>query len=188
MGMGRVTYLDGEALELEVSLTVEPPAPLPVTLLLALPRPLVLKRTLQSVTAMGVKKIVLLHSNRVEKSFWQSQAVEEENLHEQLVLGLEQARDTVLPQLLLRKRFRPFVEDELPAMREGTRALVAHPVAAGDCPRQVAGPVTLAVGPEGGLIPYEIEKLTECGFAPVTLGERILRVETAVPALLSRLF
>ncbi|QDR31016.1 RNA methyltransferase, partial [Pseudomonas aeruginosa] len=52
----------------------------------------------------------------------------------------------------------------------------------------VEKPVTLAIGPEGGWIPYEVDKLREAGLHPVQLGERILRVETAVSALLARLF
>jgi 16S rRNA (uracil1498-N3)-methyltransferase len=114
--------------------------------------------------------------------------VQPESLREQLVLGLEQGRDTRLPELLLRPRFRPIVEDELPGMSAGTQALVAHPEAGRPCPRRVAGPVTLAVGPEGGFIPYEIERLEAAGFSAVRLGERILRVESAIPALLGRLF
>ncbi len=188
VGTGTVTRLDEALLEMTVQLTEAPPAPLPATLLLALPRPKVLKRVLQGITAMGVKRLVLLNSYRVEKSYWQSPVVQKETLREQLILGLEQARDTVLPEVLLRQRFKPFVEDELPALAEGTLPLLAHPVAEGDCPRRVEGPVTLAVGPEGGFIPYEVEKLVECGFQTVSLGERILRVETAVPALLGRLF
>jgi RsmE family RNA methyltransferase len=52
----------------------------------------------------------------------------------------------------------------------------------------VQKPVTLAIGPEGGYIPYEIEQFVVLGFMPVSLGERILNVETAVPALIARLF
>ena len=52
----------------------------------------------------------------------------------------------------------------------------------------LSSPVTLAVGPEGGFIDYEIGKLCEAGFQPVTLGSRILRVETAIPVILGRLF
>jgi 16S rRNA (uracil1498-N3)-methyltransferase len=103
-------------------------------------------------------------------------------------LGLEQARDTRLPQVLLRKQFKPFVEDELPGLIKGTLALVAHPEAKTPCPRDVKKSVTLVVGPEGGFIPYEIEKLCALGFTPVHLGQRILRVETAVTVLVSSLF
>ena len=94
----------------------------------------------------------------------------------------------MLPEVTLEKRFKPFVEDRLPALAEGTLGLTGHPGEYPACPRAVDGPVTLAIGPEGGWIPYEVELLRLAGLQPVQLGERILRVETAVPALLARLF
>ena len=187
MGTGRVLSLEADYLDMEVLLDQAPPPALSVTLVLALPRPKVLRRVLRSVSAMGVKRIFLLNAHRVEKSFWQSPFLKPENLDEQLMLGLEQARDTILPCVELRPRFNPFVEDELPALVQGTRALVAHPAASDVFPCGKGQAVTLAVGPEGGFIPHEIEKLVALGFAPVSLGERILSVETVVPALLARL-
>jgi RsmE family RNA methyltransferase len=187
LGTGTVSRIDVDSLELQLELTEQPPAPLPVTLLLALPRPKMLKRILQCVTSLGVKQIYLINSYRVEKSFWGSPLLQPEKLREQLLLGLEQAADTILPEVHLRQRFKPFVEDELPRLSEATENLVAHPVGEA-CDRLHAGvPTTLAIGPEGGFIPYEIDKLAECGFCPLSLGTRILRVETAVPVLLSRL-
>jgi RsmE family RNA methyltransferase len=188
IGIGRVTTLDDAALEMDVRLEQPPPIPLTVTLVLALPRPKVLRRVLRSAATLGVKRIMLLNCFRVEKSFWQSPFLEQEAINEQLSLGLEQARDTTLPSVMLCRQFKPFVEDELPGLIGGTVPLVAHPVAASPCPRDIGRPVTLVVGPEGGFIPYEIEKLLACGCEAVSLGERILNVETAVPALLSRLF
>lgn len=188
IGTGRITAVDENNLDMDVKFDRSAPAALPVTLVLALPRPIMLKRVLASVSAMGVKRIILFHSNRVEKSFWKSPVLKEESLRKQFILGLEQARDTILPQVQLRPLFKPFVEDELPGIVKGTLALVAHPEAASICPRGVKPPVTLIVGPEGGFIPFEIEKLTALGFKPVHLGERILRVESAIPALLSKLF
>ena len=187
IGTGVVTRLD-DALELSVSLDRDPPPPLPLTLVLALPRPKVLNRVIASATSMGVKRIVLVNAWRVEKSYWKSPRLSEENLLLQRVLGLEQARDTVLPSIELRRLFRPFVEDELPAIACDTLALVAHPVAAGECPRAVSTPVTLAIGPEGGFIAQEVESFQRIGFEAVSLGERVLRVETAVSALIARLF
>ena len=188
IGSGKVALLNQSVLEMEVRLERAPPAALPLTLILALPRPKVLRRVLRSVSSLGVKKIILLNCFRVEKSFWQSPFLNESSVKEQLVLGLEQARDTVLPEVLLRPLFKPFVEDELPAIVKGTLPLVAHPHATDPCPRDLKRAVTLAIGPEGGFIPYEIEKLTACGFTPMQMGERILSVETAVPALIARLF
>ncbi|SDS90757.1 16S rRNA (uracil(1498)-N(3))-methyltransferase [Pseudomonas oryzae] len=189
MGAGRILRLDAEAAEIAVeTLEQNPPAKLPVTLLLALPRPKMLKRVLQTVASMGVPRLVLLNSYRVEKSFWQTPFLSPEAIREQLILGLEQARDTVLPEVVIEKRFKPFVEDRLPQLAAGTLGLVGHPGDHPDCPRLVDAPVTLAIGPEGGWIPYEVEKLQEAGLQAVQLGERILRVETAVPVLLARLF
>ena len=188
MGRGTLLALDEQHAELHVELDQPPPAKLPLTLLLALPRPKMLKRVLQTVAAMGVPRLVLLNSYRVEKSFWQTPFLEPEAIREQLLLGLEQARDTVLPEVSIEKRFKPFVEDRLPAISADTLGLVGHPGDYPACPRAVNEAVTLAIGPEGGWIPYEVDKLQEAGLAPVQLGERILRVETAVPALLARLF
>jgi RsmE family RNA methyltransferase len=159
-----------------------------LTLLLALPRPKMLKRVLQTVASMGVPKLILLNSYRVEKSFWQTPFLQPEAIREQLILGLEQARDTLLPEVLIEKRFKPFVEDQLGALAQGSLGLVGHPGDYPSCPRAVTQAVTLAIGPEGGWIPYEVEKLAAAGLQPVQLGERILRVETAVTALLARLF
>jgi RsmE family RNA methyltransferase len=188
IGFGKVTLLTQSALEMEVRLERAPPAALPLTLMLALPRPKVLRRVLRSVSSLGVKKIILLNCFRVEKSFWQSPFLSESGVKEQLVLGLEQARDTVLPEVSLRPLFKPFAEDELPTLIKGTLPLVAHPHSTVPCPRDINRAVTLAIGPEGGFIPYEIERLTACGFTPVRMGERILSVETAVPALIAQLF
>ncbi len=188
MGAAEVLRLDAGEAELQVTLDQPPPAKLPLTLVLALPRPKMLRRVFQTVATMGVANVVLVNSYRVEKSFWQTPFLEPEAIREQLVLGLEQARDTVLPTISIEKRFKPFVEDRLPAIVEGTLGLVGHPGNHPPCPRGLDEPVTLAIGPEGGWIPYEIDLLGKAGLQPVQLGERILRVETAVTALLARLF
>jgi RsmE family RNA methyltransferase len=188
MGSAELLRLDADEAELRVTLDQSPPTKLPLTLILALPRPKMLRRVFQTVAAMGVPRIILVNSYRVEKSFWQTPFLEPEAIREQLILGLEQARDTILPEIVIEKRFKPFVEDRLQAISEGTLGLVGHPGNYPACPRGLEEPVTLAIGPEGGWIPYEIDLLGKSGLQPVQLGERILRVETAVTALLARLF
>lgn len=188
LGSGTVVRLDDAGLELDVVLDREPPAPLPLTLVLALPRPKVMRRVLQTIAALGVPRLLLLATWRVEKSYWESPWLTPAALREQLILGLEQACDTQLPVVTLHRRFKPFVEDELAAVAGDSRRLLAHPAAATPCPRAVGAPVTLMIGPEGALTEYEIAALTARGFEPVSLGPRILRVEQAVPALLGRLF
>jgi len=188
MGEGEVLSLTDTHAELRVTLDQSPPAPLPLTLILAMPRPKMLRRVLQTCASLGVKDIWLINSYKVEKSFWQTPWLQEDHLRENLTLGLEQARDTQMPKVHIRKLFKPFVEDELPELLAGTRALVAHPGRAEPCPVHLSEPATLCIGPEGGFTEYEVGKLEEAGCTSVHLGPRILRVETAVPVLISRLF
>ena len=188
MGRATVVRLEGHEAELQVGFDQPPPAKLPLTLVLAVPRPKMLRRLFPTVATLGVERLILVNSYKVEKSFWQTPFLNPESIRENLILGLEQARDTVLPEVIIEKRFKPFVEDRLPAIAEGTLGLVGHPGPYPACPRAVEQAVTLAIGPEGGWIPYEVELLGKAGLAPVQLGERILRVETAVIALLSRIF
>lgn len=190
-GNAVITHMTSSYVELSMSantLTTPPPDPLPISLFIALPRPKMIKRILQTCATMGVKDITFFNSFRVEKSYWQSPLLREENIREQLILGLEQGKDTQLPQVTLEKRFKPFVEDRLPSICQNALALVAHPFSQQPCPRQIQQHTVLFIGPEGGFIPYEIEKLEAAGCQGITLGSRILRVETAIPVLLAKLF
>lgn len=188
IGFGTIARIDHDSLEMDVDLDRDPPAALPLTLVLALPRPKVLNRVIASAASLGIKRIILINAWRVEKSYWKSPRLSDHNLHTQSILGLEQARDTMLPSIETRRFFREFVENELPSLARATRALVAHPHAREACPREVREPVTLVIGPEGGFIDAEIASLQAAGCTSVTIGERILRVETVVPYLAARLF
>jgi len=184
IGSGTITKMTNDTVEMRVSLERDPPAPLPLTLILALPRPKVLNRVIASATSLGVKEIHLVNAWRVEKSYWKSPKLTDANLREQCIAGLEQARDTVFPRITLHRFFRQFVEN---FSSEATK-LVAHPHATDECPRDVNAPIVLAIGPEGGFIAEELASFERGGFQPVTMGERILRVETAVAALVARLY
>ncbi|HEY3052793.1 MAG TPA: 16S rRNA (uracil(1498)-N(3))-methyltransferase [Thermoanaerobaculia bacterium] len=185
IGSGRVLRITDE-IEMEVVFDRDPPPALDMTVVMALPRPKVLNRAVAAVTSLGIKRIFLINAWRVEKSYWRSPRLSEENLRAQAIIGLEQARDTILPRIETRRLFRPFVEEELPSVMADTIALAAHPYASEECPRNIGGPITLAIGPEGGFIDKEIDSLTRIGFRPVTMGPRILRVETAIAALTGR--
>jgi RsmE family RNA methyltransferase len=187
-GTATVSQITKESVYLNVELTNAPPEPLPLTLIVALPRPKMLRRIFQTIATMGVKKLYLVNSWRVEKSYWQTPWLNQSAIREQLILGLEQGCDTTLPEVFIEKRFKPFVEDKLPGISANTRTLVAHPTGGIPCPTALNQETTLAVGPEGGFIDYEIDLLKQTGFHPVTLGSRILRVETAIPVLLAKLF
>jgi len=192
LGIGVVTALTEDILELQVECLEPPPTALGVELILALPRPKVFQRVLLTATTLGIKKIIIMNSWRVDKSYWGSPALTSVQVKEQLISGLEQAGDTMLPQVELRPRFKPFVEDELAHIVRRKNAYVAHPTASQLCPYglcragelQHSTGVVIVVGPEGGFIPYEVEKLVEAGCQPINLGARILRVEAAITWLL----
>lgn len=186
-GSATVLTMYDDSVVLQVSLGDNPPPPLPATLILALPRPKVCRRVLHGITALGVKRVILLNTWRVEKSYWQSPLLAPDAIHEQLLLGLEQAGDTMLPDVQFQPRFKPFVEDTLPGIAAESLSMVAHPGGGTLCPANLSEPFALAVGPEGGFTSYEIGSLVAAGMAQVHLGNRPLRVETAIPALLGRL-
>lgn len=186
-GTGTVQSIDELSVILTLTLNTKPLPPLPLTLILALPRPKMLKRILQCVASLGVKEIYLINSYKVEKSYWSSPVLTESSIEQHLRLGLEQAGDTLMPKVHLRKRFKPFVEDELPAVTQNSRKLIAHPYNALPCHATTHQPTTLAIGPEGGFIDYEVEKLCAQGFEAISLGNRILRVETALPVAIGKL-
>ena len=188
MGTGKVTHWDKNGFRMDVALDREPPEPLPLTLVIALPRPKMLKRILQSAASLGVKKIFLINSWRVEKSYWQSDLLDGEKLERHLRLGLEQAKDTIMPALYLERYFTSFVKKDLTRMGKGKKCILAHPKTSQACPVGVNKETILVIGPEGGFIDLEVDTLAEAGFSPFSMGPRILRVETAVTALIARLF
>ena len=163
------------------------PEKLPVTLIVALPRPKELRRLIMDSVTLGVEKIILLHSYRVDKSYWQTPFLQQ--LNHYIELGLEQAGDTVAPKIELYKRFKPFVEDILPGLiSTDCPAYVAHPYAEQAMPFAIEHPCTIVIGPEGGFIPYEVDLLIKNGCQAVSLGNRIIRTETVIPYVLGRLF
>ncbi|MDA8164605.1 MAG: 16S rRNA (uracil(1498)-N(3))-methyltransferase [Desulfobacteraceae bacterium] len=192
LGTGRLLAISPEEAVLAATWQPDPPALPPVDLILALPRPIMLQRILAQAAAQGVGRIYLINANRVEKSFFQATLLREEAFVEHLRHGLEQAVDTRLPEVTVHPRFRPFVEDVLPGLTPVyAHLLLAHPGAAewlpAAAPPPLSGRVLLALGPEGGWVDFEVDKFREQKLRPFSMGTRILRLETAVVALLAQL-
>ena len=162
------------------------PSKYPVTLIIAMPRPKVLRRLIMDAVTLGVEKIILLHSYRVDKSYWQTPFLNQ--LDHYVQLGLEQAGDVIAPEVILEKRFKPFVEDRLSVLNQSHPTFVGHPYAEQLAPNAFNKSCQIMIGPEGGFIPYEIDLLKKNGCQAITLGNRILRTETAMPYLIGRLF
>jgi len=195
LGTGCIQGIDIDHVVLQVHLSTEPPTIPPTDLILAIPRPIMLKRVLSQAASMGVTRIFLINANRVEKSFFSSTLIQNNDFTEPLRLGLEQAMDTRMPEISVHPRFRPFMEDLLPSLlSDCPTRLLAHPEgdrtiaqAAEGLLGQPGQRAVLAIGPEGGWVDFEVEHFKAQGFMPFSLGPRILRVDTAVPALLAQL-
>lgn len=183
-GTGQVVRINDNEACLCVTLGQPPPPRHPSDLVLALPRPKMLRRVFRTVAEMGVSALHLIHSARVEKSYWQSPLLQPERVDAALRAGLERSGDTRLPTVHVYSRFRPFVEDQLPLLIRDRKCWIAHPGATDSLAHQ-SGRGIIMLGPEGGFVPFEVELARVQGAHPVHLGPRILSVDTAVPASLS---
>jgi len=159
-------------------------------LLLAVPRPKALLRMFAHAAALGFGRIVLFRSWRVEKSHLQSLAMRAEVQREHLLLGLEQAGRTRVPAVQFFPLFKPMVEDHLDDLSLPTLRFVAHPpatigTAELELPR--GAPFALALGPDGGFLPYEIDQFVAHGFTAIHCGSHPLRTESALSVLCGQL-
>jgi 16S rRNA (uracil1498-N3)-methyltransferase len=148
---------------------------------LALPRPQTLRKILFLMPQLGLKRLVLLRSKRVEKSFYHSPLLSTGEWRRHLLAGMEQAMQSLMPEVHLYEYFRPFMEDRLPGLLTDGPRILLHPgrPALNQSPQLAPGDWQLAIGPEGGWQDHEREAWEDAGFIWTGLGERILRVESA---------
>jgi 16S rRNA (uracil1498-N3)-methyltransferase len=189
LGIGEVRSAgeDGVALHCTFE-TAVPPRP-PVDLLLALPRPKVMRRLWPQLAALGVGHIMLTNAARVERNYFDAHVLAPDRYRPLLIEGLQQARDTRLPRVTIHRRFKVLVEDELDSVFADGVRLVADPAAEAS-PMEIVRSrredrALLAIGPEGGWNDFERGLLAAHGFRSVSLGPRTLRTDTACIALVA---
>ena len=186
-GVGTVKSIDALARTVLLRCTFEPalpPRPM-VDLLLALPRPKVLRRLWAQLAAMGVGQIILTNAERVERNYFDTHILLPEYYQPLLIEGLQQARDTWLPRVSVHRQFKLLVEDDLDGLFRTGRRLVADPSGTEPPRGSSTERVLLAVGPEGGWNDFELKLLEAHGFTRVGMGRRTLRTDTACIALLA---
>ncbi|MEO7190129.1 MAG: RsmE family RNA methyltransferase [Vicinamibacterales bacterium] len=216
VGEGIVADVAAGTVDLRCRFGTDVPARPTVDLLLALPRPKVLRRLWPQLAALGVGRIILTNASRVERVYFDTHVLTEACYRALLVEGLQQARDTRLPLVSVHRQFRKLIEDELDPLAPAAARLVAHPdsdrdvtvaIERASCRRQApapetadpgsgdpgnrqmptphAGPVLLAIGPEGGWNEFELALLGAHRFEAISMGPRTLRTDTATIALLA---
>ena len=185
-GLGLIEAIEPEGVQLTVSLTEAPPPRHAFDIILALPRPKMLRRILRTVAEFGVGNLHLINSARVEKSYWQSPLLRPEQLNAALLAGLERSGDTLAPTVHLHQRFRPWIEDQLVATCAGRPCWIADKGAPRSLAATPPGPAVVMIGPEGGFVPFEVELAQAVLAERVHLGDRILSVDTALTTVLAQ--
>ncbi len=186
LGSGRVTAIGPDFVDLACAFDAEPPPRPQVDLLLALPRPKVMKRLWPQLAALGVDRILLVNATRVERNYFDSHVIDPAFFTALLIEGLQQARDTRLPRVSVHRRLKPLIERELSGLSDAPERVALHPDAPHPLLEAAGGArVLLAVGPEGGWTPYELELFARHGFRTASLGLRTLRTDTACVAALA---
>ena len=186
LGHGRICAIDADSVVLRVELSQPPPPRHRFDVVLSLPRPKVLRRLFRTVAEYGVANLYLIHSARVEKSYWQSPLLAAEKVHDALLAGMERASDTVVPKVHQYRRFRPFVEDQLKDICAGRPCWIAQMGASLALRETPPGDAVVMVGPEGGFVPFELELAQAVLAQPVHLGSRTLSVDTALTSALAQ--
>jgi len=188
-GVGTVQVIGNETVSLRCSLeTVIPPRPR-VDLLLAVPRPKVMRRLWAQIAALGVGRIILTNAEKVERNYFDTHTLSPETYRPLLIEGLQQARDTRLPVVSIHRQFKILIEDELDGLFARGVRVVADPAATTPLADVIGASreerILLAIGPEGGWNAFELGLLDAHGFQSAGIGPRTLRTDTACVALLA---
>ena len=188
-GVGTVESVSDGHVALRCSFETETPPRPHVDLLLALPRPKVMRRLWAQLAALGVGRIIVTNAERVERHYFDTHVLTDESFRPLLMEGLQQARDTRLPAVSIHRQFKVLVEDHLDSLFADGIRLVADPSGVTSIAAALSDHdgerVLIAVGPEGGWNAFELRLLTAHGFRLIGLGSRTLRTDTACVALLS---
>jgi len=185
IGTAAVLQIDDQHVRLG-ELEVEPIAAGPaIHLILAVPRPKVLHRMLETAACFGVSHIDLVNAWRVDKSYFSSPKLTESAIEQQLWLGTEQGRHAWLPTFSLHRMFVPFIRD---FDSQGRHCLLAQPASGSwmNDRSSLSSQTVIAIGPEGGWIDKELGSFERAGFVAISLSESILRSEVALASALAQ--
>ena len=165
-----------------------------IDLICALPRPQTLKDLLQTAATMQIRRVHLINANRVEVCYFSASVMQEEIIKKNLLKGLSQGKATRLPEICIHKRFKVFFSQTLPKILEKEdgkfNKIILTPETDESLSIESVENNTnsiVAIGPEGGWVPFEIEFMRKFGFSPYSLGPWPLRVENAAVAAVSQI-
>lgn len=186
-GTGIIEEMTTTCVRLNCTFNGAPQPAAAIDLILAIPRPLVMKRLLAPLASLGINRLFLTNANKVQSDYFGTHWLSPEHFEPLLIEGLEQAGTTHLPRVTIIRRLKPFIEDRMDELFPSGPRLLAHPSPERDIRVIPRGPVPLVVafGPEGGWTPYETEMFDRNGFRRMSLGSRTLRTDIACIAMIS---
>ena len=155
-----------------------------VTLLVAQVRPICMKRILREAVSLGVAELLVVGADTAERSYADAKLWSTGEYRKYLLDGAMQSGQTGMPSFRL-------VENVGSALVESdkwkTRILMDNVLAGEPLPlmEYPETPLVVAVGPERGWTERERILFLEHGFVPKSMGNRILRTETACSAALA---
>jgi len=196
LGVARIEADDEDGMTLSFVPGPEAPPLRPVTLLLGFPRPIQANRILKDLASLGVARIMLSGTELGEKSYFQSDFFKNREFRSALIEGAEQAGNPRLPVVetawTLARALDAIVPEADDAVRDdaardgASRFWAFDPYRAerpfGSVALSDSGPerpLVLAIGSERGWTEAELDLLSASGFPFASLGDRILKTETA---------
>jgi 16S rRNA (uracil1498-N3)-methyltransferase len=156
--------------------------PFPVTVASAVPKGDRFRWMVEKLTELGVHRLVPIVTRR---SIVDPREGKLDRLRQTIVEASKQCGRSRLMELETPIHWTPFLAGQPPEQR----FLVAHPSGEPWDPtrRRLDRPITVAIGPEGGFTDEEVVAACAAGGELVSLGPRILRIETAAVAVASLL-
>lgn len=183
-GRATITLIDDRGIHFDFAPISDGIPLFPITMIVGFPRPIQLRRLFRDMASMGVAKIVLTGTQLGEKSYMQSDIVKSGKAYSLLKDGAAQAKSTFVPQLVQYDSVNKCIEGE-----NSSGVLVAlDNVRFSDNLTDFMAKIkmlnekthiTAAIGSERGFTDEERDELEKGGFSLCSLGNRILRTETA---------
>lgn len=197
VGTATLAAATATSITLSFVATHEPPPPPSIVLLAGLPRPQTARDLLRDATTLGVSRIHFVATERADPNYAASVLWTTGEWRRRVLAGAAQACDTRLPEVTWTHTLASALAREASAKQ--TRLALDNyeatiPLADALAVRfenresesvNSAAPLVLALGPERGWGPTDRDQLRAAGFTLCSLGQRVLRLETAVIAALA---
>jgi len=152
----------------------------PISIILGIIRPVNIQRIMRDLCTLGVNQIHLVKTEKSEKSYLHSRAYQLERIHQYLIEGAEQAFSPFIPEVFIHQTLKEALF-KVKANQKFAFDNYDFKTAWGKVKCKLTS-TSLALGPERGWSNHERDLLEEHNYNLCSLGNRILRTETAALA------